>query len=138
MNLKLRIEDFLVESVECRQLSIRQMAGCYHDLTGDPVVGPSSHVGFVQFLVAHGILKPRDADLSAAWIGRYYEYLIQHEGAIRSGRAMRNLRRFWKWMVQNRYLPAQPMPGDLMIFQVDQPVEVRLSIASREIQGAKV
>ena len=135
MNLQVKMEEFLLEEVDAQRLGLGQVVELYLDLIGDPRPEVIGQVGLIQFLKAHGVTDPQVSDLSASWLARFYEYQIQHRGAIRSGCSMRSLRLFWEWRTQRGFLSSRSIPKDLMCGQVDEPIAVRLSIATRKIRG---
>ena len=134
MKLQVRMEEFLLEAVKGHKPDLGEVVELYLDLIGDPRPEVLGQVGLIQFLRAHGVADPQVTDLSASWVARFYEYQIQHRGAIRSGRSMRSLRFFWAWVPLRGVLSARSMPKDLMCAQVADPIAVRLSIATRKIR----
>ncbi len=130
MDLTHMIDRFLDERLEGRRMSLRQATRYRFRLVGDSSL-PFVHIGFVRFLKASGVEKPTLKHINDHYVGRYWEFLIQHHGGLQATWAMRALRIFWKWCVMNEYIKDRPMPPDLAGVEAANLYRVRTSIEER-------
>ena len=129
MDLTQLIDLFLNERIEERRMSLRQATRYRFRLIDSSL--PLVHIGYVRFLKASGVKKPTLKHINTEYIGRDWEFLMQHYGGLHATLAMRALRAFWKWCVAGEYLKDRPMPPDLASAGSANLYRVRTSIEER-------
>ena len=89
VGLEALVDDFLVEKMETRGMSVRRAALFRANLVG---ISTPNVMGFTKFLQAMGITEPSARDLTRDKVGAFYEFTLQHYGLLRCCEAMRALR----------------------------------------------
>ena len=126
MDLTHLIDRFLDDRLEGRRMSLRKASRYRFQLVGSTV--PFVHVGYVRFLKSFGIQKPDITDLNSFFIGRYWEFLIQHYGGLQSQHSMEALRALWTWCIKNDLIHDKRMPPDLKGVKVAKPYRVKITV----------
>ena len=119
------MEQFIHEGMDIYRLSFKRACEYRIELVGSSL--PFFHVGYIRFLKSFGQIDPQITEMNSFFIGRYWEFLIQHYGAIQAANAVKVLRCFWLWCKENEYL-SDPLPPDLKGAGVDRPYLVLLKI----------
>lgn len=126
MDLNLLVDQFLDERLELGHMSVRLAARYRIQLIGDTST-PYYNIGYVLFLNALGIEHPSINELNGHYIGRYWEFLTEHFGTLRSESAMRVLRHFWKWCAVGNHVSTK-LPPDLKVNKVTRRFKVTVKL----------
>lgn len=136
MDLTHIIDQFLDERLEGRRMSLRQATRYRYRLVGDSSL-PFAYLGYVRFLKASGVEKPTLRHINSHFVGRYWEFLMQHHGGLHATQAMRALRVFWRWCVTNEYIQDRLMPPDLAGVESADFYRVLTTIEERNLKGGQ-
>jgi hypothetical protein len=134
LDLKKLIVDFLDEQMALSHIDVARVTRLHAELIGSDDFGVIG-IGFLKFLKASGIDSPTLEHLSSEQVGRYWEYLTQHHGTLRSASAMRALRTFWRWCQAEGFLEGQALPPDLKVIHPVYPY--RLSFVIQEAKSKR-
>ena len=107
-------------------ISLEEVTYLYIWLGGRGVANTAP--GFTVFLKRSGVRRPTLTHLSSEHIAAYWEYVAQLYGLLEAADAMRAIKQFWQWCAQNKYIPLQPVPADLIGNSVIRPYRHKLKI----------
>lgn len=127
VGLEALVDEFLAEKIESCGMSIERAARFRASLVG---LSSPNVIGFTRFLRATGVIEPTTHDLSSDAVAAFYEFTLQHSGALRSADAVRALRNFWIWCKKNGLTREQKMPPDLRVVELEHPWHIQTSILS--------
>lgn len=122
-------DHFIRQAIEFERLSPRMISNYQMHLVGSPL--PFVHIGLIRYLKSMGVSEPRTNDLCSLFVADYWEFLIQHYGAIQAACALKILRTFWRWCCEMKYVQG-PMPADLRYGNPRVEHQFRVKIALRQ------
>jgi hypothetical protein len=136
LDLKKLIVDFLDEQMALSHIDVARVTRLHAELIGSDDMGVMG-IGFLKFLKASGNDAPTLEHVSSHWIGRYWEYLTQHHGTLRSASAMKSLKTFWRWSQAQGRLQGQSLPPDLKVVTPVYLYRLSFTIQETKLNGKK-